>query len=194
VVLVGASTGGPPALETLLSALPASFPWPIVIAQHMPASFTGPLARRLDGVCAIEVTEVAFGTALASGCAYIGRGDADVVIATENGQFVAAPAPALPNYPWHPSVDRLVESALSHAPPRQLIGILLTGMGNDGMGAMSRLRALGGRTIAESKETAVVWGMPGELAKSGGATWVLPLPKIVDKLKRLTAEDHATRS
>ncbi|HEX4861385.1 MAG TPA: response regulator, partial [Rhizomicrobium sp.] len=76
IVLVGTSTGGPPALEALLTPLPADFPWPIVIAQHMPASFTGPLARRLDKLCAIGVTEVARPTVLEPGCAYIGRGDA----------------------------------------------------------------------------------------------------------------------
>ena len=80
VVVVGTSTGGPPALEALLSPLPASFPWPIVIAQHMPASFTGPLARRLDRLCALTVTEVDQPVALSAGRAYIGRGDADVII------------------------------------------------------------------------------------------------------------------
>ena len=184
LVLVGTSTGGPPALEALLTPLPATLPWPIVIAQHMPASFTGPLARRLDRICAITIAEVAASTVLEPGCAYIGRGDGDVVISRRGSVFVAAPAPA-EDYPWHPSTDRLVRSAMKHAPPEQLIGILMTGMGDDGAQAMTQLRALGGRTIAEAEETAVIWGMPGELVKAGGADWVLPVQKIAEKLQQL---------
>jgi two-component system, chemotaxis family, protein-glutamate methylesterase/glutaminase len=193
VVLVGASTGGPPALEALLTALPAAFPGPILIAQHMPASFTGPLARRLDGLCAVSVVEILRATRIEPGFAYIGRGDADLVVLKRAGDLIAAPAPAEPDYPWRPSVDRLVDSALEHIAPKQLIGILMTGMGNDGAGAMSRLRALGGWTIAEAEETAVVWGMPGELVKAGGASFELPLPKIAQQLKQL-APLHASRS
>src|ERR1700722_9051841 len=117
IVVVGASTGGPPALEALLGALPSAFPWPLVIAQHMPANFTGALARRLDGLCAISVSEVARPTALEPGHAYIGRGDADVVISKIGGDLVVAPAPADTRRLWHPSADRLVESAIAHVPP-----------------------------------------------------------------------------
>lgn len=186
VVLVGTSTGGPLALETLLSGLPASFPWPIVIAQHMPASFTGPLARRLDSLCEIGVDEVVRPTAIEPGRAYIGRGDADIVVLRPAGeQLIAAPAPAEQRYPWRPSADRLVDSALAHLSPNQIIGVLMTGMGSDGAGAMTRLRALGGVTIAEAEESAVVWGMPGELVKAGGASFVLPLAKIAEQLNQL---------
>jgi two-component system, chemotaxis family, protein-glutamate methylesterase/glutaminase len=184
IVLVGTSTGGPPALEALLGALPSAFPWPIVIAQHMPANFTGALARRLDGLCAIGVREVARPTVLEPSHAYIGRGDADVVISKIAGHLVASPAP-VDARPWHPSVDRLVESAIAHVAPHLLIGVLMTGMGNDGAGSMTRLRALGGRTIAEAEETAVVWGMPGKLVEAGGASWVLPLPDIAGQLRKL---------
>jgi two-component system, chemotaxis family, protein-glutamate methylesterase/glutaminase len=185
IVVVGASTGGPPALEALLGALPSTFPWPIVIAQHMPANFTGALARRLDGVCAIGVSEVAHPTALQPGQAYIGRGDADVVISKIASDLVVSPAPAEAGRPWHPSTDRLMESAMAHVPPSLLIGVLMTGMGDDGAASMTRLRALGGRTIAEAEETAVVWGMPGQLVEAGGATWVLPLPNIARQLTKL---------
>jgi two-component system, chemotaxis family, protein-glutamate methylesterase/glutaminase len=184
IVVVGTSTGGPPALEALLGALPSTFPWPIIIAQHMPANFTGALARRLDGLCAIGVSEVTRPTALEPSHAYIGRGEADVVISRVAGDLVASPAPADAR-PWHPSVDRLVESAIAHVTPGLLIGVLMTGMGDDGAGSMARLRALGGRTIAEAEATAVVWGMPGKLVEAGGATWVLPLPDIAAHLRRL---------
>jgi two-component system chemotaxis response regulator CheB len=184
LVLVGCSTGGPPALEALLGALPASFPWPVLVAQHMPATFTGPLARRLDGLCELSVLEVREPTALQPGFAYIGRGDADIIVSRRGGGLVAMAAPAA-DYPWHPSTDRLVRSALNHMAPRQLIGILMTGMGNDGAEAMTLLHSKGGSTIAEAEETAVVWGMPGELVKAGGADFVVPMHEIAAQLQKL---------
>jgi two-component system chemotaxis response regulator CheB len=101
------------------------------------------------------------------------------------------PAAAKPGYPWHPSVDRLVRTAMDHLPAAQLIGVLMTGMGNDGAEAMCLLREQGGRTIAEAEASAVVWGMPGELVRLGGAGWVIPLPKIAQRLQRLVSSDAA---
>lgn len=192
VVLVGTSTGGPPALEALLGALPEDFPWAIVVAQHMPASFTGPLARRLDGICALRVLEATSAVPLEPGKVYIGRGDADVVLSRRSAGLVVMAAPEQQGYPWHPSTDRLVRSALTHMRPTQLIGVLMTGMGDDGAAAMAELRALGGTTIAESEETAVVWGMPGELVRRGGAAYVVPLHRIADRLLSLVPV-HAAR-
>ena len=188
LVLVGTSTGGPPALEVLLSPLPANFPWPILVAQHMPASFTGALANRLDELCALRVVEVLRPTVLEPGSVYIGRGDADLIVTRRSAGLVAMSAPAERDYPWHPSTNRLVESALSHVVAAQLIGVLMTGMGNDGAAAMARLRELGGATIAESKDTAVVWGMPGELVAAGGADWTEPVHKIAARLLELAPE------
>jgi two-component system chemotaxis response regulator CheB len=185
LVLVGTSTGGPPALEALLVPLPSSFPWPIVVAQHMPATFTGSLARRLDRICSLTVNEVVAATALKPGHVYIGRGDADIIVSRRKGGLVALPAPAEAGYPWHPSTDRLVRSALNHVDAGQLVGVLMTGMGDDGAQAMTVLNSNGGRTIAEAEETAVVWGMPGELVKAGGADFVLPLPDIAAQLRKL---------
>jgi two-component system chemotaxis response regulator CheB len=194
VVVVGASTGGPPALEALLLPLPTAFPWPIVIAQHMPASFTGALARRLDRSCAIGVTEVDQPITLLAGHAYIGRGDADIVIARQGRSAIVSPERPAADYPWRPSADRLVRSAMARFAPSQIVGVLMTGMGNDGAGAMSSLRALGGRTIAEAEETAVVWGMPGELVKAGGATWILPVHKIAEKLQQVVGRAARSKS
>jgi two-component system chemotaxis response regulator CheB len=184
VVVVGVSTGGPPALEALLAPLPETFAWPIVVAQHMPASFTGPLARRLDRLCALHVAEVDRPMLLEAGRVYVGRGDGDVVVARRGSDAVATPA-AAEDYPWRPSADRLVRSAMAQFPPAQIVGVLMTGMGNDGAVAMASLHASGGSTIAEAEDTAVVWGMPGELVKAGGATCVLPLHKIAETLQHM---------
>ena len=187
LVLVGCSTGGPPALDALLGGLEADFPWPIVIAQHMPASFTGALARRLDRLCALDVVEVSAAVPLEPGRAYIGRGDADVIVSRRAGALVAMSAPSDPARLWHPSVDRLVESAVTSLAPERLVGVLMTGMGNDGANAMADLYRGGGHTIAESAETAIVWGMPGALVAAGGASETLPLDRIAPALAGLFA-------
>jgi two-component system chemotaxis response regulator CheB len=185
LVLVGTSTGGPPALEALLGGLPREFSWPVLIAQHMPATFTGPLARRLDGLSELSIMEVSRPTLLQPGCAYIAQGGADMVINRRAAGLVALPV-APNDHPWHPSADRLVRSAMDMLPASQLIGVLMTGMGNDGAEAMTALHRQGGHTIAEAEETAVVWGMPGELVQANGAGWIVPLSGIADRLRKLT--------
>ncbi len=178
LVLVGTSTGGPPALDAVLARLPSEFKWPVVVAQHMPASFTSALAKRLDKICGLTVTEVTRPTRLDPGNIYIAKGDADILISSRAGVLVAMAAPSDPSFRWHPSVDRMVRSAMKHVPAKSLIGVLMTGMGNDGAGAMADLKSAGGYTIAESEETAVVWGMPGALVQHGGATEVIRLDQI----------------
>ena len=182
VVLVGCSTGGPPALEALLRALPADFGWPVVVAQHMPASFTDALARRLDRLCALEVREVAGPTPLLGGGAYIGRGDADVLVTQRRDALIALPAPAEVEARWRPSVDRLVQTAMEVVPAHRLVGVLMTGMGDDGARQMLRLHQAGGRTLAEAEESAVVWGMPGALVRAGGAGDIVPLDGLARRL------------
>ncbi len=185
LVLMGTSTGGPPALEQVLAGLPASFPWPVLVAQHMPANFTGQFARRLDKLCALAIREVSDPVPLQPGFAYVGRGDADLIVTRRGAGLVAMAAPAQAGYLWHPSTDRLVRSALNYMGASQLIGVLMTGMGNDGAEAMALLHQQGGKVIAEAEETAVVWGMPGELVKLNGADYVLPLHDIAENLLRL---------
>jgi two-component system chemotaxis response regulator CheB len=183
LVLIGSSTGGPSALASVLSTLPRDFTAPIVIAQHIPASFTRHLADRLNEECAVEVCEVSGVEELRPGKAYLSRGDADVVIARRPGGLVAKSVPASPEHRWHPSVNRMVATAIVNViDPRRLVGVLLTGMGDDGAQQMARVHELGGRTIAESEETAVVFGMPGELAGLGGADLVLPVDRIGGQL------------
>jgi len=101
-----------------------------------------------------------------------------VTVASRAAGMIALPAPAKASYLWHPSVERMVASALENMDASRLIGVLMTGMGNDGAEAMTQLRQRGGRTIAEAESTAVVWGMPGELVRNGGAETVRPLDDI----------------
>ena len=182
IVLIGVSTGGPRTLEEVLPQLPADYPWPIVVAQHMPANFTDAFAQRMARICSMQVREAHTTFPLEPGNVYIGKGGHDVVIAERLGRLVVMPKPETPGHPWHPSVDVLVDSALRNIDPRQLIGVQLTGMGNDGAKTMAQIKTRGGRTIAESEETAVVFGMPAELIKHGGATTVLPCHQIARHL------------
>lgn len=181
-VVVGVSTGGPPALDALLGPLPHDFPWPIVIAQHMPGSFTGPLAQRLDRACALQVSEVTAPVPMVPGRVYIGRGDADLIVSHRGGVPMLLSAPPRAGYPWHPSADRLVESAAAQLGPEKLVGVLMTGMGTDGADALARVRAQGGHVIAQDEASSVVWGMPGALVALDGADAVLPLDGIADRL------------
>jgi len=192
LVLIGTSTGGPAALDVVLPHLPDHFPWPIMVAQHMPASFTGPFAKRLDGQCRLRVVEVDRPLPLQPGTIYIGKGDADLIVAPRPAGLIARSVPAQAGYPWHPSVERMVTSALEQFDAGQLVGVLMTGMGNDGVVAMTRMREQGGRTIAEAEASAVVWGMPGELVKNGGADLVCPLEEIAPAIIDLV-HAHAAR-
>ena len=185
LVLVGASTGGPALLTDVLSQLPRHTTASVLVAQHMPRSFTGALASRIDGACPLPVTEVTTQMPVEPGHVYIAQGDADMVAVRRGGALWVRPAPSGESYRWHPSVDRMVRSALDVADPARTVGILLTGMGDDGAEEMTRLRELGGRTIAESEESAVVWGMPGQLVARGGASWVLQARDIPSRLAGL---------
>jgi two-component system chemotaxis response regulator CheB len=185
LVLIGTSTGGPAALDTVLPQLPHDFPWPVLVAQHLPASFTGAFARRLDRECQLEVVEVDRPMPLKPGTIYIGKGDADVMVAPRASGVIAMSVPAKASFLWHPSVERMVASALEHLDASHLIGVMMTGMGDDGADAMKRLRLGGGHTIAEAESTAVVWGMPGELVKNGGAELVRPVENIAETIIEL---------
>ncbi|WP_334030100.1 chemotaxis-specific protein-glutamate methyltransferase CheB [Alteromonas sp. P256] len=185
VVLIGVSTGGPKKLEQILTQLSPQFPAPIVIAQHMPASFTSALSSRLDGICPLPVMEAGNKTKLKRGCVYIAKGDSDVVFSKSGQDIFIRPVPSSPSFLWHPSVDRMVESALSCYEPMNMVCVQLTGMGYDGVQAMSKAFKGGAITIAESEKSAVVFGMPKELIEAGCASFTLDSHHISGKLNAL---------
>lgn len=182
IVLIGVSTGGPGVLEEILPALPADFPWAVLVAQHMPSSFTNVFAKRMGNICAMRVEEASHQTRIEAGKIYVAKGDADLVVLSRNAAWLAAPVPSSQQHLWHPSVTRLVRSAMEVVAADSLIGVLLTGMGDDGAAAMADLKRKGGRTIAQDEFTSVVFGMPCELIKSGGADLVLPSNRIARQL------------
>ena len=159
VVAIGVSTGGPPAVQKLISSLPANFPASIVIAQHMPEAFTGPFAKRLDSVSKISVKEAETGDVLKPGHCFVAPGGHHLTL----NQLVSRveltvslePKEAL----YKPSANVLIAS-VAKAVGRRGLGVILTGMGNDGMEGIRELKAKGGRALAQSDETCVVYGMP----------------------------------
>lgn len=182
LVLIGVSTGGPSTLEAILPRLPADFPFPVIVAQHMPASFTAPFANRMNAICALEVVEVMRPMEVAAGTIYIGRGGGDVALTVRAGKLMVIAKPEAREFLWHPSVEVLGRSALQHCEANNLIAVMLTGMGYDGADAFAAIKKAGGRTIAESEDSAVVFGMPKELIARNGATLVLPAEKIATQL------------
>lgn len=192
VVIIGVSTGGPRLLEKLLPSLPKDFPWPVVVIQHMPKKFTEAFALRVDGYCELKVQEVVEPTPLAPGNIYIAHGSADSVLIKHGGRICMQSVEEDGGYYWHPSVSVMVKSAMKLFQPNQLIGVMLTGMGNDGAQEMFELKEAGGRTIAESEDSCVVFGMPRELIRRGGATIVLPAQEIADQLTRWLIRNNGT--
>jgi two-component system chemotaxis response regulator CheB len=188
VVLIGVSTGGPRTLEEILPELPANFPLPIIVAQHMPPTFTKSFAQRLDSICQLRVVEVDQPMPVEHGMVYIGKGGTDVVLAKRGGRLIVQPKPENPKFLWHPSVELLGRSALEHCDSKKIIAVMLTGMGYDGADAFAEIKRRGGKTIAESEESAVVFGMPKELIERGGATLVLPAEKIANQLIKWAKE------
>jgi two-component system chemotaxis response regulator CheB len=159
----------------------------VLVAQHMPGSFTGVFARRLDALCAVRVQELSAATPLSPGNVYIARGDADMVVARRGGVLTGLSVPASEQHNWHPSVTRLVDSAAELLPPEQLIGVQLTGMGDDGAEAMARCHKRGMRTIAQDATTCAVFGMPNELIRRTGASLVLASDAIAAQIARWLA-------
>ena len=182
LLLIGVSTGGPRSLEEILPLLPADFPSPVLVVQHMPAAFTKSFADRMNGLCQLQVVEVNTPMPVQAGTVYIAKGGADMQVVRRADKLTVISKPESSAFLWHPSVELLGRSVIEHCDCRNVVAVMLTGMGNDGAQAFSEIKRKGGRTIAESEETAVVFGMPAELINLGGASMVLPLDKIASQL------------
>jgi two-component system chemotaxis response regulator CheB len=177
IVAIGASTGGPNALATLIPSLPADFPVPIVIVQHMPPLFTAMLAERLDSKSSIRVTEATHGDRLEPGRVWIAPGDHHMIVIRDGGSYRIEISHGPRENSCRPSVDVLFRSVSEIYGPR-VLGVMLTGMGNDGLKGSMVIRQAGGGILAQDEATSVVWGMPGFVARAGLAERVLPLEEI----------------
>jgi two-component system chemotaxis response regulator CheB len=159
IVAIGVSTGGPPAVQKVLSALPAGFSAPILIAQHMPAAFTGPFAERLNSQCALCVKEAEPVERLKGGTAYICPGGKHLRLENRGGVLTGVVTEDPKEALYKPSANVLMETA-GMALGRRALGVILTGMGSDGLEGIKVLKEKGGRAIAQSEASCVVYGMP----------------------------------
>ncbi len=182
LVAIGASTGGPPALQGILSGLPRGLPVGIVISQHMPEGFTRLFSERLNRSVGIRVSEAADGEEIENGKALVAPGGKHLLLRGEkDGRVTVRLVRARPEDRYVPSIDMMMDSAAGIYGKR-MMGVLLTGMGDDGAEGMKNVKEGKGLTIAEAEETCIVFGMPREAIKKGVVDRVLPLPDIGDMI------------
>lgn len=183
LVVIGSSTGGPAALQTVLQEIPANFPVPIVIAQHMPASFTGPFASRLNGSLALNVVEAKAGMPLVAGTAYIVPGGKHGEVQCRSGALVFSEREPAAGENFRPSVNFLFQSAAQSA-GTDVLAVVLTGMGDDGTEGARAVRAASGHVWAQDQASSVIYGMPAAVAKAGLTEAVLPLKEVGGAISR----------
>lgn len=181
IVVLGCSTGGPEALAVVLGALPARFPVPIVVVQHMPPDFTRLLADRLDKSCALNVKEVTGPVQAKSGEVWIAPGHRHIKLANTSAKIELDDGPEENN--CKPAVDVLFRSAASTY-GRRAVGVVLTGMGDDGCRGGKLLSQSGAHMIAQDEATSVVWGMPGAAVRAGIVDSVLPLKEVAAEISQ----------
>ncbi len=176
ILAIGASTGGPRAIEDVLTALPPAGPGTIIV-QHMPAQFTAEFAKRLNGLCAMRVAEATDGEEVLAGKALIAPGGRHMLLQRVGATYVVRlkDMPAVNHH--RPSVDVMMHS-VAKAAGANAVGVILTGMGSDGAKGLLAMRSAGAHTIAQDEETSIVYGMPKEAAAVGGASEILPLERI----------------
>ncbi|MDA3936463.1 MAG: chemotaxis-specific protein-glutamate methyltransferase CheB [Actinomycetota bacterium] len=185
VVGIGASTGGPPALERVFSGLSLETPAAYLVVQHLPAGFTASLARRLSNASEIDVVEATDGVQIKAGHAYLApygtHMTADMITVTGEAFIRLSDEPSV--HGVRPAVDPLFSSIARFFGPRG-VAILLTGMGSDGARGMAEIQQAGGDTIAQNEETSVVWGMPGAASKVGAVRHLAPIGLIAAEIRR----------
>ncbi len=186
IVAIGSSTGGPKALQDVIPKIPSNFPVPIILVQHMPKAFTGPFAERLSQISHIKVIEASGSEIIKPGTAYLSPGDKHLTVKKTGGGGTKI---YLSNEPADlinkPSVSVMMESVANEYPGSAL-GVILTGMGSDGLSGMKSIKKSGGKTIAQDEATCVVYGMPKAVVDAGLADVVLPIYKIGNEIIRET--------
>jgi two-component system chemotaxis response regulator CheB len=192
VVVIGVSTGGPAALDVLLPALPATFPLPVLIVQHMPELFTRLIADRLNGRCNLRVREAAEGDSVSPGTIFIARGNWHMEVLAAS-RLSAPPTLHLTQGPQEnhcrPAVDVLFRTA-AKVFGSGVLAAVLTGMGSDGLSGSRIIREQGGSVLAQDEASSTVWGMPGAVATAGLAQRILPLDAIAPEILRIASHSR----
>jgi two-component system chemotaxis response regulator CheB len=191
ILAIGASTGGPNALSSLLRQLPPALSVPIVIVQHMPPVFTKLLADRLTATTLIEIDEAVDGQVLVPGRGYLAPGDQHMVVRRHGTQLTLSLNMDPPEHSCRPAVDVLFRS-IAIACGAHTVAVILTGMGQDGFVGCQALKASGAQILAQDEASSVVWGMPGFVARAGIADAVLPLEDLPGEIARRLPLDGGT--
>jgi two-component system chemotaxis response regulator CheB len=183
IIAIGASTGGTEAIRAVLQALPADSP-AVVIAQHIPAAFSGAFTHRMDTISAMSVCEPKDGQLIVPGHVYIAPGDRHLMVDRDGARYLCRLSAGPPVNRHRPSVDVLFRSVAQKVGPNAVAAIL-TGMGDDGARGLKEMLDAGAATVAQDEASSVVWGMPGAALKHGGVRDVLPLERMAETLLRL---------
>ena len=181
VVAIASSTGGPPAIQAILTGLPGDFGASIVISQHMPPGFTRSFAERLNKISPLVVSEAAAGDRIKAGMAFVAPGGHHLLVRRDREGLFAELIPRGPADKYVPSADRMM-SSVADACGAAALGVVLTGMGNDGAQGALAIKKQQGRCLAESEESAVIFGMPQEAIRAGAVDKVLPLVKMAEEI------------
>lgn len=189
IIAIGASTGGTEAIRVVLEQLPPDAPG-IVISQHIPAAFSRPFAERMHRSSALTVYEASDGQQILPGHVYIAPGDDHLTVERSGARYLCRLDRSAPVNRHRPSVDVMFRSVATQVGANAM-GVLLTGMGEDGARGLLEMRQAGAITLAQDEKTSVVWGMPGTAVELGAASFVLPLPQIAGKLMTLARERHS---
>ncbi len=192
IVVIGSSAGGPNGLVEVIRALPADLPAPVLMAQHNTHGFNGPLSERLNALGSIPVREAVDGESVGPGVAWLGPTMAHLVVSRERGTLRIRLVPGSSEDRWLPSVDELFRSAVGLFGGR-VLGVVLTGMGNDGLRGCRAIREAGGTVLVQDEETSTVWGMPRCVAEAGLAHKVLPIGQIGPEIVRLAMAGRGVR-
>lgn len=185
IVAIGASTGGPVALQTVLTELPGHFRWPMLLIQHMPSTFTGAFAERLNQKCSIAIKEAADGDLLRPGLALLAPGGKQMVIESSRGVVRARVTDSDPDQHYRPSVD-VTFSSVAEVYSGRSLGVVLTGMGADGREGARLMKQRGASVWAQDEASSVIYGMPAAIVEAGLADCVLPIAQIGSALAKGT--------
>jgi two-component system chemotaxis response regulator CheB len=192
VLAIASSTGGPDALSAIIPLLPADFPVPVVIVQHMPPVFTKLFAQRLDSKSNLTVCEAAGGESIRAGHVYVAPGDRHMVVAGTAGAYRTKLTDAPQENFCRPAADVLFRSVAASFGGSTL-AMVLTGMGHDGTAGVEQIAAAGGRVIVQDEQSSVVWGMPGAVVRAGIPAQQYPLDKLAANILRIIAGASAAR-
>jgi len=183
IIAVGSSTGGTEAIRAMLMGLPADSP-AVVVAQHIPAAFSAQFARRMDSVCSLSVCEPTDGQPIMPGHVYIAPGGRHLLVERDGARYRCRISDGPPVNRHCPSVDVLFRSVAQQVGPNA-VGVILTGMGDDGARGLREMRDAGAPTIAQDETTSVVWGMPGAAVRIGAVDEIVPLSRVAETITRL---------